>query len=118
VRFNISVFFTWTGVFLILVAAGVLAYGIGDLQEASVIPRLGGPAFSLVEAVPAGSWYGTLLGGVFNFTPEPTWPQAVAWLVYVGVTVTVYLRMLRRRHRPAATAPAAAAPAPVAVSTH
>jgi high-affinity iron transporter len=101
VRFNLSVFFTWTGVFLIVVAAGVLAYGIGDLQEASVIPGWGEPAFSLVEAVPPGSWYGTLLGGIFNFTPEPTWLQAIGWLVYVAATVPLYLRMLQRRRTPA-----------------
>lgn len=97
VRFNLSVFFTWTGLFLILVAAGVLAYGIGDLQEASVLPGWGTSAYSLVQAVPPGSWYGTLLGGIFNFTPEPTWAQVVGWLAYVAVTVPLYLRMLQRR---------------------
>jgi len=84
-------------VFLIVVAAGVLVYSIGDLQEASVIPGWGTHAFSLVEAVPPGSWYGTLLGGIFNFTPEPTWLQVIGWLAYVAVTVPLYLRMLQRR---------------------
>ena len=97
VRFNLSVFFTWTGLFLVLVAAGVLAYGIDDLQEASVIPGWGHPAFSLVEAVPPGSWYGTLLGGFFNFTPEPTWAQVIGWLVYVVIATALYLGMLHRR---------------------
>jgi high-affinity iron transporter len=115
-RFNLSVFFTWTGLFLILVAAGVLAYGIGDLQEASVIPGWGTPAFSLVEAVPPGSWYGTLLGGIFNFTPEPTWAQVVGWLVYVAITVPLYLRMLRRRRRPSA-APVSTSPANLSVAS-
>jgi high-affinity iron transporter len=118
VRFNLSAFFTWTGLFLILVAAGVLAYGIGDLQEASVIPGWGEPAWSLTGIVPPGSPIDTVLGGIFNFTPEPTWAQVIGWLAYVAVVVSLYLAMLQRRRRPAGTAPATAsgsapaAPAP------
>jgi high-affinity iron transporter len=107
VRFNLGTFFTWTGMFLILVAAGVLSYGIGDLQEASVIPGWGTHAYSLTSIIPAGSWVDTLLGGIFNFTPEPTWAQVIGWLVYVAVTMTLYLVMLKRRHAPT--------PAPVSV---
>ena len=111
VRINLSRFFTWTGLFLILVAAGVLVYGIGDLQEASVIPGWGTHAFSLVELVPPGSWYGTVLAGIFNFTPEPTWAQVIGWVLYVAITTTLYLGMLHRRRRPMPTsAPVTAAP--------
>jgi len=99
VRFNLSVFFTWTGLFLILVAAGVLAYGIGDLQEASVIPGWGAPAWSLTAVVPPGSWIDTVLGGIFNFTPEPTRAQVIGWVAYVAVVVSLYLAMLGRRRR-------------------
>lgn len=91
VRINLSRFFTWTGLFLVVVATGVLAYGIGDLQEAGVIPGIGQQAFSLAAAIPPTSWYGTLLGGIFNFTPEPSWAQFVAWVAYLMVVTTAFL---------------------------
>lgn len=94
VRINLSRFFTWTGFFLILVAAGVLLYGIGDLQEAGVVPGWGQAAFSLAQLVPPSSWYGTLLGGLFNFTPEPTWAQFFGWLAYLVVVTILFVRQV------------------------
>lgn len=105
VRINLSRFFTWTGLFLILVAAGVLAYGIGDLQEASVIPGWGQHAFSVAGLVPPSSWYGTILGGLFNFTPEPTWAQFIAWLVYLVVVTILFLRQVLSTGRIAPSRP-------------
>ncbi|HWH25872.1 MAG TPA: iron uptake transporter permease EfeU [Pseudolysinimonas sp.] len=92
VRINLGRFFFWTGVFLVVVAAGVLAYGIGDLREAGVFPFGSTIAFSLASAIPATSWYGGLLAGIFNFTPEPTWAQVAAWIAYVVITLACFLR--------------------------
>jgi high-affinity iron transporter len=107
VRINLARFFTWTGAFLIVVAAGVLGYGMHDLQEAGILPGLGSLAFDVSSHVDEGSWYGALLKGVFNFSPQTTWLQAAAWTAYLVVTLSLFLRGVRRRGR-AAAAPAAA----------
>lgn len=111
VRINLSRFFFWTGLFLVVVAAGVFAYGLGDLQEAGILPD-GAAAYDLNAVIPASSWYGTLLGGLFQFKADPTWLQVVGWLLYLAVVLTVFLRMsLAKRSAPSApaTVPAMAA---------
>ncbi|HZK35461.1 MAG TPA: iron uptake transporter permease EfeU [Aeromicrobium sp.] len=82
-RINLSKFFTITGALLIIVAAGVLAYGIFDLQEAGVLPGFGSRAFDISATIPPDSWYGTLLKGTANFQPDPSWLQVVAWVAYI-----------------------------------
>ncbi|MER7072796.1 iron uptake transporter permease EfeU [Terrabacter sp. NPDC000476] len=107
VRINLAVFFRWTGILLVVVAAGILAYGIHDLQEARFLPGLTTLAFDVSATVDPGSWYATLLKGIFNFTPATTLLQAVAWALYVAVVLTLFLRPAR----PTPTRPAAAPPA-------
>jgi high-affinity iron transporter len=109
VKINLAKFFLWTGAILIVVAAGVLSYGIHDLQEAGVLPGLNSLAFDVSGAVPPDSWYGTLLRGTVNFTPATTWLQAIAWLVYI---VPVFVFFLRPARTPVAQAPIAPAAAP------
>uniref|UniRef100_UPI00292F49BE iron uptake transporter permease EfeU n=1 Tax=Clavibacter michiganensis TaxID=28447 RepID=UPI00292F49BE len=98
-RIDLARFFTWTGALLIVVAGGVLAYGVHDLQEAGILPGLGALAFDVSGAVPPGSWYGTLLKGTVNFSPATTWLEAITWVLYVVPTLTVYLRLARRGRR-------------------
>jgi high-affinity iron transporter len=104
VKINLTKFFTWTGAFLIVVAAGVLGYGFHDLQEAGVLPGLNSLVFDVSAHVDEGSWYGAVLKGVFNFSPQTTWLQAVVWTAYLTVTMTLFLRGVRR---PAEKSPAA-----------
>ncbi|MBT8159130.1 MULTISPECIES: iron uptake transporter permease EfeU [Arthrobacter] len=94
-KVNLSRFFTWTGVGLIVIAAGVLAYGLHDLQEARILPGLDSLAFNVSAAIPPSSWYGTLLKGTINLSPETTWLQAGAWLLYVIPVLVFYIRANR-----------------------
>lgn len=91
-KVNLSRFFTWTGVGLIVIAGGVLAYGIHDLQEAGILPGLRNLAFDMSAAIPPSSWYGTLLKGTLNLSPATTWFEAGAWLLYVIPVLSFYIR--------------------------
>ncbi|MGN8129128.1 iron uptake transporter permease EfeU [Paenarthrobacter sp. 22069] len=95
-KVNLSRFFTWTGAALIVIAGGVLSYGIHDLQEARILPGLHTLAFDISGAVPPSSWYGTLLKGTLNFSPATTWLEAGAWLLYVLPVLFLYLRTNRK----------------------
>jgi high-affinity iron transporter len=109
VSINLSRFFTWTGGFLILVAAGVLSYGVHDLQEARFLPGLNDIAFDVSGVIDPGTWYATLLKGVFNFSPVTTVLEAVVWVAYAVPVMLLFLRGVRRR---SASAPRPAAPTP------
>jgi high-affinity iron transporter len=108
VKINLGKFFTWTGAVLIVVAAGVLSYGVHDLQEGGVLPGLNSLAFDLRGVFTEDTWIGTLLKGTLNLTPNTTWLQAFVWVVYLALTMAAFFRVVRRSHRPA---PAARVPA-------
>ncbi|TQL47346.1 high-affinity iron transporter [Homoserinimonas aerilata] len=96
VTIHLGRFFTVTGGFLIIVAAGVLSYGVHDLQEAGVLPGLRSLAFDVSAIIPPDSWYGTLLKGTVNFSPATTWLEAAVWLAYVIPVFILFVASVRR----------------------
>ena len=96
VRIDLAKFFKWTGAFLVVVAAGVLAYAVHDLQEAGVLPGLNNLAFDVSEQIPPNSWYGTLLKGSVNFSPAMTWLEVTVWFAYIVPVMTMFIRTVRQ----------------------
>ncbi|GGM50099.1 iron uptake transporter permease EfeU [Dactylosporangium sucinum] len=99
VRINLGRFFTWTGVLLILVAAGILKYGVHGLQSAGVLPGGGRDAFDLTTLVDPTSWYATLLAGTVNLTPRASALEITAWLAFACVMLALFFRPAPRRAR-------------------
>lgn len=101
VRINLATFFTWTGALLIVVAAGILAYGVHDLQEAGVLP---GPwthgesawAFQLSGSIDPSGLPAALLKGTIGFSPDMTKLELAVWAIYLAVVGTAYWRVVRR----------------------
>jgi high-affinity iron transporter len=114
VRVNLTKFFTWTGALLILVAAGILKYGVHDFQEAGVLPGLNNLAFDISGTLDPNTWYAALLAGMFNVTPAPSVLEVVAWVAYGVPVLVLFLRPTRRTPaaQPAGTTETQPAPAP------
>lgn len=103
-RFDLGKFFKITGVLLVFVAAGVLGYGLHDLQEGGFLPGLSTLAFDASGVLPETSWYGTLLKGIFNYSQQTTLLQAIAWVAYVAIVLPLFLRPARAGATPSLAA--------------
>ena len=97
VRINLSKFFSITGGALIVVAAGVLASGVRDLQDSGVLPGSGTIAYDVSATIPPEGVVGSLLKGILNFSAAPTVLGVVVWVGYVVVVGALFLRRVTRR---------------------
>ncbi len=91
-RLDLRHFFRWTGVFILVVAAGLLAGSLRSLHEAGVWNGLQGIAFDLSGVLPADGVVGTLLSGLFGYTDVPTWGEVLIWLAYLLPALAFFLR--------------------------
>ena len=93
VRINLRVFFAVTGYFLIVVAAGIVAYGIGDLQEAGLLPGHTSHAWDLSSYLPANTsplhWLYVLLEAMFQLNLQPSVLQVLGWCLYIVPTLVL-----------------------------
>jgi high-affinity iron transporter len=98
-RVNLRQFFTVTGVVLIFVAAGLLAFAVGALGEAGLIVN-SGTAYNLNGVLPDSTPLGNILRGLFGYRSQPTPLEVVAYLLYLVPVLTLFVvgrPSLRRR---------------------
>ncbi len=114
VKLNLKVFFTRTAVVLIVIAAGILAYGIGDLQTVGWLPGRTWYAFDLSQHISADSWWATIVTGITQLTPRMTVLQVLAWIGYLALVIPAFLRVSRQSAPPAAAPEVDEEPSPFA----
>lgn len=100
IAIDLARFFRVTGIALVVIAAGVLAYGIHELQEVGMLPGDDALAWNL-RSFDRDGWYGTLLEGTVNFRPAMSVLEVIVYAAYLAPVMVLFLRPVHR----AATTP-------------
>ena len=91
IHFSLAQFFKITGVALIVVAAGVLSHGIGDLQETGWLPGAGSVAWNIDSWLHPDSFIASVLAGSIGFSTTSTWLQVGVWFLYLLTILAAYM---------------------------
>ncbi|MEF9964265.1 MAG: iron uptake transporter permease EfeU [Comamonas sp.] len=102
VRINLRQFFRYTGIFILVVAAGLLAGAVRRLHEAGIWNHLQQVVFDSSAVLPEDSPLGVILGGLLGYMHAPVVGEVLAWALYLVVTLLMFFW-------PVKAAPAAAA---------
>lgn len=104
IKINLSKFFNYTGIALVVVAAGVLSYGIHEYQELGWLPGADFLIWDVTSVVAKESLLGGVLAGTIGFDTTTSLLQFVLWAAYLAIVLSLYLK------------PAASKPAPTKAS--
>ena len=92
ITINLSKFFTITGVALVVIAAGVLAYGVHEFQELGWLPGDGSHAWNVTQWMAPDSIAATFLQGTLGFRTKFSWLELFAWGAFLALVLPIYLR--------------------------
>ena len=96
-RLNMGVFFRVTGLLLLLFAAGLVAQGVHEFQEAALLPTFVEHVWDVNPILDEGSGVGTLLKALFGYNGDPSLLEVLAYGAYFAVVGAASLRLGRAR---------------------
>jgi high-affinity iron transporter len=103
-RINLSVFFTAIGALLMVFGAGLVADLVQNLQELGWVRALGHPLWNTSHVLSENSALGDVFHSFFGYADRPTALQAICYVAYAVVAVSLFLHLSRRPVRPVAVA--------------
>ena len=95
-RINLRALFNVTGILLILFAAGLLAHGIHELQEAGLLPIVIEHVWDTNGVLDEKSQLGSMLKGLFGYNGNPSLVEVIAYPVYAIVALVFFVRPVPR----------------------
>jgi high-affinity iron transporter len=108
VRVNLGRFFAVVGSLLMVVAAGLLADAVQNLQGLGVLPGGSITLWNMSATLPDNTGIGDALHGLVGYSAAPTLLQAALWAAFLVVGLTLFLRPARRSALPPPASAAAA----------
>jgi len=94
-RLNLKHFFRFTGLFILLVAAGLFAGSVRALHEAGWWNHAQQIVFDLSDWLPLDTPLGSVFAGVFGYQPAPSLSELTAYLGYLTITLLLFFRPRR-----------------------
>ncbi len=95
VRLNLKQFFRWSGIFILFVAAGLMASSLRAFHEAGIWNFFQEVVFDLSGVLPArNNLLGVFLSGFFGYSDSPTVSQVFVYLVYLVPMIFLFLKPL------------------------
>ena len=91
VRLNLRRFFRWTGLFILVVAAGLLAGSLRALHEAGLWNGLQEIAFDVSHILPIDGPLGSVLAGIFGYQDTPTVGEVAVYILFLLITLPLFL---------------------------
>lgn len=92
VRLDLRRFFRWTGVFILLVAAGLLVGSLRALHEAGIWNIGQTVMFDLSASLPADGPLGSVFAGMLGYQEAPTISEGLMYVAYLAVVLCLFLR--------------------------
>jgi high-affinity iron transporter len=89
-RLNLSLFFRWTGLFILVVAAGILANSVQALHEAGLWNHLQTVVFDISATLPMDGPTGSVLAGMFGYQDAPTISTLSVYLIYLVAALVLF----------------------------
>lgn len=83
IKLDLSKFFRYTGIALIIVAAGVLSYGVHEFQELGFLPGPDAFAWDVTSTIAKDSLFGGVLAGTIGFDTTTSWLQLGIYISYL-----------------------------------
>lgn len=100
IKINLSKFFNYTGIALVVVAAGVLSYGIHEYQELGWLPGADFFIWDVTSVIAKESLIGGILAGTVGFDTTTSLLQFIFWAAYLATVLSLYLKPAASKSAP------------------